>query len=71
VEVDTFRANRIETLKNFDAVLERYCNGSETEIQAVKRKTDEEFHFWLERKVKAAKEAAAQQRKQQTKRVGH
>jgi hypothetical protein len=31
----------------------------ETDIEKVKRKSDEEFHFWLEPKVEEAKREAA------------
>lgn len=38
-------------------MLDIYCGGVESEIDKVKRKTDEEFHFWLEKKIRAAKRA--------------
>lgn len=44
-------------------MLEIYCNGVESEIEKVKRKTDEEFYFWLEKKIRAAKRAEAQAKK--------
>lgn len=49
-------------------MLEIYCNGVESEIERVKRKTDEEFHFWLEKKIKAAKRMEAQAKKLKAKR---
>lgn len=66
--VDSFRTNRINKLKEFDELLEVYCNGIESEIDKVKRKTDEEFHFWLEKKIKSARRMEAQAKKLKTKR---
>ena len=44
-------------------MLDIYCNGVESEVDKVKRKTDEEFHFWLEKKIKAARTAIKQKQK--------
>jgi hypothetical protein len=44
-------------------MLESYCNGIESDVTAVKRKTGEEYHFWLERKVVAAKKLMAEANK--------
>jgi hypothetical protein len=51
-------------------MLDVYCGGIESEVEQVKRKTDEEFYFWLDKKIKAAKKAQAEAQKKNAKR-GH
>ena len=43
--------------------MEAYCEGSVAEAELVKTKTAEEFHFWLERKIKAAKRVEVELKK--------
>jgi hypothetical protein len=68
VDVYSFRANRVNKLRAFEALVDNYCKGVQTDIEVVRRKTDEEFHFWLEAKVIAAKKEAQIKKQQQAKR---
>lgn len=70
MEAVDFRTNRINKLKELDHMLDVYCGGIESEVEQVKRKTDEEFYFWLDKKIKAAKKAQAEAQKKNAKR-GH
>ena len=47
----------------FSEQVDGYCDGSAAEADLVKSKTAEEFHFWLERKIKAAKRLEAELKK--------
>jgi hypothetical protein len=43
-------------LREFERTLDIYCEGSEVDKNAVKIKTGEDYHIWLEGKVKRARE---------------
>jgi len=43
--------------------VEGYCNGNESDVAQVKKKTAEEFYMWLERKVKQAKKLEVESKK--------
>ncbi len=45
----------MEGVRQWRETVDFYCNGSESDVQKVSSMTCEDFHFWLERKVKAAK----------------
>lgn len=45
-------------LREFDLGLERWCNGLESECELVKRKTGEEYHMWLDKKIREARARA-------------
>lgn len=49
--------------------MSNYCGGVESDIEKVKRKTNEEFHFWLERK--AAEARASEPKKKRTGKRGN
>lgn len=71
MEVDAYGLNRVQKLKDFIELVNYHCKGVQTDVEKVKMKTDEEFHFWLEDRIKSARREQAAYKKAQPKKRGN